>query len=234
MNDKIKVILALVSAVLLLILIFFKFNDLNNQKETDSYKFKVEYEELNNKKDEDGNKYQEVLIDKENPIKYSSYEKINKILSNETGVIYFGNSKSLWCRAMIATLIDAANSNGLDTIYYVNTYDSKEECEVKDDKIVKLKDGDKGYKDTLVMLNEYLYEYIIEKDGKEYDTNTKTIDDSLVVFVKDGKIVGTNLKTVDTHTDPLKEMSKEEKEELFKKYAELIHTVLDDTCDEAC
>lgn len=83
-------------------------------KETDSVKFKKEYESLNN------DKYINVSISDNNHIEYASLDEIIDIIENKTGLIYLGYPESIACRDSIEVLIDAIKQTGLKKVYYLN------------------------------------------------------------------------------------------------------------------
>ena len=83
--------------------------------ESDNIKFKKEYE---------NNKSEIILtIPEDNYMKYTSKEKVLEIIKTGTGVIYIGNANNTECRQIVKTLINAADSTDLETIYYYNEED---------------------------------------------------------------------------------------------------------------
>ena len=110
MKKKTKIIILIL--ILLLfggLLTFFIINNKNKKLITeDSLKFKEDYESVNGKKVSDELSYSSLDIPKNNPMKYSSYEEIFKILDNGTGVIYLGFPECPWCRNIVPVLIDTA------------------------------------------------------------------------------------------------------------------------------
>ena len=159
---------------------------------TDSEKFKQEYEELNNNS---------VImdIDKNNPIKYIDFKELIDILTNGTGVIYFGFPGCPWCRNMIPVLFEVATSNNIDTIYYFNPRDIRT-------------NGDESYQQLVKILDDYLL---------ENDNGEKTLYVPDVYFVKNGKIVGNHLSTVDSQTDPYTPLTEQQTQELENIYQKL-------------
>ena len=112
MNKKI-----LFASLLIIIMLFLAKNS--------TYDVKKEYEKLNNDK-----KYIKVHIPKDNPFqKISGNELINK--TKETAVIFIGSNKNKASRISINSLSKAADSSGIDKIYYVDLN------EIKDKKIIK-------------------------------------------------------------------------------------------------
>ena len=206
------------------------------KKNTDALKFKEEYESLNGEKNQQGKIYPKVDISKDNPIKYSSIEKIVKIIEKGTGVIYFGFPKCPWCRSAVPALLNAAVESGIDTIYYLNVTDVRDSKVVDaNGKIVTEKEGSKEYPKLLKALDKYLDEYVVEDaNGKKYKTGEKRIYVPLVVFVRNGKVIGTHLDTVKSQKDPYKGLTEEQSEELSLIYYKYMNKMLGDSCDENC
>lgn len=206
------------------------------KKNTDALKFKEEYESLNGEKNQQGKIYPKVDISKDNPIKYSSIEKIVKIIEKGTGVIYFGFPKCPWCRSAVPALLNAAVESGIDTIYYLNVTDVRDSKVVDaNGKIVTEKEGSKEYPKLLKALDKYLDEYVVEDaNGKKYKTGEKRIYVPLVVFVRNGKVIGTHLDTVKSQKDPYKGLTEEQTEELSLIYYKYMNKMLGDSCDENC
>ena len=127
MKKKTKIIILIL--ILLLfggLLTFFIINNKNKKLITeDSLKFKEDYESVNGKKVSDELSYSSLDIPKNNPMKYSSYEEIFKILDNGTGVIYLGFPECPWCRNIVPVLIDTALKSKVETIYYLNIKDDR-------------------------------------------------------------------------------------------------------------
>lgn len=146
---------------------------------SDAKKFKTEYENYNNSK-------VELEIDEDNIIKYASSNEIKKIIKEGTGVVFIGSPKDDKSRIAIKTLLDAADSTDLKTIYYIDSLeDIKDEINVKDTQIPIV----------LNILKGSITSYVIN------DKDKLTEDDEL---------------------------------ELYNKYLDGIHEVLEDTCDEEC
>lgn len=204
--------------------------------ESDSNKFKEEYESLNGKNFYQNYKYKDVTIPEDNPIKYSNYKEIIDIVKNGSGVIYLGYPECPWCRSMVSVLMEAANNTNISTIYYLNMHDVRDEYELLDNNEVKLvREGQEGYQELLETLDEILLDYTIkDSDGVEYSVGEKRIYVPIVIFVHDGTIVDYHIDTVETQTNPMDELTEEEHDELYDIYVSGIHKVLDDLCDENC
>ena len=160
----------------------------NEVKETDAYKFKVEYEALNGQKNDSGKTYRTLNISKDNRIKYSTAQEIvKKIDNNESFVVYFGFAKCPWCRSMIENLLELADEKSTD-IYYVDVLDIRDTLEVVDGKVTTTKEGDKYYMELLDRLDAVLSDYSLsDEDGNSYETNEKRIYAPNVVAIVNGK-----------------------------------------------
>lgn len=188
MKKKTKIIILIL--ILLLfggLLTFFIINNKNKELVTeDSLKFKEDYESVNGKKISDELTYSSLDIPKNNPIKYSSYEEIFKILDNGTGIIYLGFPECPWCRNIIPVLIDTALKSKVKTIYYLNIKDDRNVLSLtKKGKIKTEKEGTEDYLKLVDLLKDNLREY----EGLK-NKDIKRIYVPLVIFVKDGKVVG--------------------------------------------
>ena len=209
--------------------------------ESDSLKFKKEYESLNGTKI--GNhKVKNLSISKNNPIKYASYDEVIDVIKKGTGIIYLGYPECPWCRSAIPVLLEAASDYKIDTIYYINMHDERDYYEVKDSNLVYKKDengneikGTKGYFKLLKVLDDKLDEYVVkDENGKEYKTGEKRIYVPYIIFVHEGKIIGTHLSTVETQESGYDDLTSKEYDELNGIYANYIKELVNNYCDEAC
>lgn len=119
----------------------------NEDLRKDSIKFKEEYESLNKTDDKSGNLYRTITISEKNPIIYTSTDELVESINNkESFIVFFGDKTSSWCRSVTPYMIDQANTQGIDKIYYIS-------LEPKEDKEgVKALDGDISFqqiKDSL-------------------------------------------------------------------------------------
>lgn len=225
MKKKLYILLVIV----LLIGAFFIYYKVNViDKNTDAYKFKVEYESLNNKESYGNNKYRELNIDKDNMIKYSSAKEVlDKINNNESFIVYFGFAKCPWCRSMIENLLSLAKQNN-EVIYYVDVLEIRDTLEVKDGKVVVSKKGDTNYMKLLEKLDDVLDDYSLEIDDIKYETNEKRIYAPNVVAIINGKAVkkveGVSEKLTNPYgkiTDEMKKDSIDQLNCIFKCLEEL-------------
>ena len=102
----------------------------------DQIKFKEEYESLNKTNDKEGNLYRTITISEKNPIIYTSTDELIESINNkESFIVFFGDSTSSWCRSVTPYMIDQANTQGIDRIYYISLLQDEQEG-------VKALDGD--------------------------------------------------------------------------------------------
>lgn len=222
---KNKIILIL-SAILILLTTFALINNNSN----DSIKFKLEYEKLNNKDNGYGNNYLTLNIDINNKIKYSSFKEIEKILTNDTGVIYFGFPECPWCRNMIEPLLSAANESEIKTIYYFNAKDIRDVKKLNENnEIITEKEGTEEYKKLIDLLYDNLGEY----EGLN-DKTIKRLYFPTVVFVKEGKIKNIHIGTLDEQKNPFKPLDEKQKNNLKNLYLKYISSIKSSQCDDKC
>lgn len=241
--DK-KRIIGIILGVLLVLAMSLKFyldykdNKDNETKEPervateDGKKFKSEYESLNGTEITEDIKYLSLDISEFNPVVYKTDEEIVEILNNGTGVIYFGFNACPWCRSMIETLLEVVEDNNIEELYYTDIKDIRSSFEVKNKKLNVVKEGTESYYDILEKLDEYLSDYIITDNKKEYDTKEKRLYAPTVVVVKEGEIVGVHEVTVDSQTEPYDGLNEDQKKELYNIYDEMISKINNGTCNK--
>lgn len=231
-DTKIKIILSGLLIGIFAVVFAIKGNELIKPIEDnkDALKFKEEYESLNSKDNGYGGKYLNIELLEDNVIKYASFEEIIDLIDNGTGVIYFGFPECPWCRNAVPSLLEAADSTGLETLYYFNAVDIRDQKVLDaNGKIVTKKEGTKEYKELLEKLDDYLLPY----DGLE-DDSIKRLYFPSVYFIKDGVVIGKHIDTVESHIDASKALDEEQKLELKTIYEEKMLEVLDTACDKEC
>lgn len=223
------VILAIVSSI-----VIYNYFDKNKTNEIsiteDEKKFKNEYESLNGKKNASGKEYSNVEIVEDNGIVYASYSEIKKVITEGTGVIYFGYPECPWCRNAVPMLLQAASNTGLDKIYYFNAKEMRDTKELDvNGNVVTTKEGTKEYYELVELLSSVLGEY----EGLN-DESIKRLYFPTVVFIKNGVIVGCHIDTLPSQTDPRVPLNEEQKGELVNIYTNNITKISDDVCDDKC
>lgn len=198
----------------------------------DADRFKSEYEALNGKDNGYGGTYLNISIPVENKIEYVDSTRVKQVLSNGTGIIYFGFPECPWCRNIIPTLLDVANEYDTD-ILYLNNKAERDTIKLDDEgKVVIEKEGSKDYYEILGLLGEKASVY----SGLN-DETIKRIYFPTVVFVKDGEIVAFHEGTVDSQEDASVYLDAAQQKELkatLKGYFELIKPQRCSASEPAC
>lgn len=217
-----KKILIMFLPILLLITAILGYLKLTNV-ESDSIKFKNEYESLNGKK-----KYIEMNVEKNNKVKYSNYDEIFDILNNKTGIIYLGYAECNDCRYAINTLFDVIKDNKIDdTIYYLDNHLDRDSYVLSDTELVYERDkngkeikGTDNYFKLLEILDDHLSQYIIYFEEVEYDVGEKRLHFPSVIFVKDGEVLGIEYASLDIPYD-----------DLYSNYEDYLINMYSEVCD---
>ena len=194
--------------------------------------FKKSYESINGKKNSSGKIHRTVNIDKDNPFKEVSADKIVKMIENkETVYVYFGDELCPWCRSVIEKFIEVSKKNNIKKVYYVKIWD-EEGNEILRDKY-KLDDknnpvleseGTKSYKQLLKYFDNVLSDYnLTTEDGKSIYANEKRIYAPNFIYVENGvckkKAEGISDKQKDAREKLSKEILEDE-ERLFNEFFE--------------
>lgn len=216
--------------VLILVLWLFKQYFTNvNEFTSDSVAFKNEYENLNGEESSSGYTYMALSLPDTKNVKYATQDDVVNMLTNGTGIIYFGFPECPWCRNIITPLLEVVNDNGLSLLYYNN----KEDRDIKelDDNgnIITTKEGSDDYYEIVDLLSDYLGEY----KGLS-DESIKRLYYPTVVFVDHGEIKGVHIGTVESHTVGTNELTIQQKDELKDIYQNYIDITFNGYCDESC
>ncbi len=223
-NKKILIIIGVIVIILLSILYLLFLN-----KESDAIKFKKEYESLNNTtRDSDGAKYNNISIDKSNPIKYVDTKGTLDVLESDKAILYIGANWCPWCRSAVPVLFEVAKKYNIKTIYYLNLDDEKSSFEIKDGKLIKTVNGTDGYYKLLDKLDDLLRDYkLTDENNIEYDTKEKRIYMPYVLGIKKGRVVSSHVGTITLNENQTKysELTTTQHDELFDIYSELFDIV---------
>ena len=142
----------------------------------------------------------EYAISKDNVFKYATIDEVIELLSNGTGIVFFGNSDQDSSLNIVKLFSYLVKEKGIKEIYYYNP--------------TVIRDDETEEYDTLINLLED--NLTITEDGNTY------LAIPSVYFVKDGKIVGYNDEAIG-----ITQVSEEElddfKKHLKKKYLELFN-----------
>lgn len=238
MNKRKIIITIMVVILIVLVGIYFLVSKGNDNG--DALRFKEEYESLNGTvRESDGQLYNEVIINKDNPIKYVSVKEAVDIISNDSGIIYFGANWCPWCRNAVPVLLESAKKNNLDTIYYVNMDVARDTLEVKDGKAVKTYDGEEGYDELLKVMDSVLENYYItDENGEQYDTYEKRVYLPTVISFDNGEILDIHVATVSLNEGQTKydKLTDSQHDELLDIYDNMIKSINSKSCrnDENC
>jgi thiol-disulfide isomerase/thioredoxin len=188
-----------------------------------SLDFKKEYESVNGKTLRGDIKYRSLNISKNNPYIKTTIEDIeSKINNNESFYLYVGDSLCPWCRSGLEKMIEVAKKEKVKKIYYVDFWDDDHneilrdlyDVEEKDGviSVVKIKDGLSGYNTLLNAVSDFVQDYTLTKDGKEYETGVKRIYGGDHFYFDNGKCV----KYVSLRSDKLSNANDELTDEVLE------------------
>ena len=231
MNRKVKNIIGVVALIAVAILIVFIGNSKKEEYKQSALDFKEEYEKVNGLTMRDDIKYRSLDIDKKNPyVKVSIDEIAKKINNKESFYLYVGDHLCPWCRSWIEKMIEVANREKIDTIYYVDFWDDEHNeilrdlYEVKQDgkkvKIVQTKEATEGYKVLYDAVKDYIQDYVITKDGKDYNVGVKKVYGGDHFFFNKGvceRYVTLRVPSLEKATDELTESVLKEQDETYTK-----------------
>ena len=213
---KITIVIMVIIIVILSAITINKNYVTNDEKE-----FKREYEKYNGKTNPSSNKkYFDLNIDYKNGVKYVTAKEAINILSRKTGIVYFGFPQCPWCRNIVEVLLEAKKEVGVDTLYYYNALEIRDEKVLKDNEIITSKEGTKEYYKILELLGDKASVY----EGLN-DDSIKRLYFPTVVFVKEGQIIDIHVSTVDSQKDPYKKLTKDQKQELKNIYIKNIRKI---------
>lgn len=185
-------------------------------KSSDAYRFKEEYESINGEENGNGNNYRVLEIPIDNPIVYASTDEIlEKMEKNESFVVYFGFASCPWCRSMIEELIKSAKDHDIDTIYYVDILNIRDQYQIDDEGTPqRTNEGTEGYRKLIEQIGDVLSDYTLkDKEGNEISAGEKRIYAPNVVAIVNGKaekmVEGTSEKLEDPYAELTEDMKKE-------------------------
>ena len=139
MNKKKLTLLIIVIVLILVLGIGGYFVLVRKEQSKDALRFKTEYESLNNTiRESDKAKYNNVSIDKDNPIKYVTVEEALNLLESKKAIIYVGANWCPWCRNMIDPMLDVAKKLNIKTIYYLELDDDKSNYEIQNNELKQI------------------------------------------------------------------------------------------------
>ena len=233
-KEKIMLILVPILLAIISIIAYISISSIGK----DSLKFKREYESYNNKSIYDNVNYINLNISFNNPIKYSNYDEIFKVLNSETGIIFLGSPKIQDSRNIVNTLLKSVNDKKINKIYYLDITNDMDSYIVEDNKLVYELDsngnelkGTENYHKLLEKLDNYAISYSIEYDDKVFEVPNKKVYIPTVLFVRNGTIVGAHMSTLESHESMNEKLTTEEEEELYNIFIENIELMQTEVCD---
>ena len=151
-SNKIYLLIGII-LVIIIVLSFFTVKD--NKLTEDEKKFIIEYEKLNGKASLTSTKeYMEIKIPEKNGINYINSDKAIEILSEGTGIIYFGFPECPWCRNVVVPLLEVSIEYNENVNYY-NAYSIRDEKELDENSnIITKKEGTESYYKILELLGD--------------------------------------------------------------------------------
>ena len=217
------------SCVLLIVLSIFILFGCNNKN--DAYNFKKEYESLNNKKDSNGKIIREIKIGRNNPFIYKTADDIIELINKkETFIVYFCFASCPWCRSILPTFIEALKDNGIETVYYVDIKDIRDEYELdENNKPILTKEASEGYDRLLELFDSNLSDYTI----KDVKIGKKRIYAPNIVSIIYGKVISIETGISSLQTDGYMELTDEMIDETYGIFDDLIRPVSEvlNSCD---
>ena len=214
MKKKVLIVVAILVAALAFVFIHKMHSDYKN---SDAYKFKVEYESLNGVKNDYGKTYRTINISKKNRMIYSTAKEIvEKTENKETFIVYFGFNKCPWCRSMVENLVDLSIENEMD-VYYVDVLEIRDTIEYVDGEVKTTKEGDKYYMKLIELYADVLDDYTIklpegENQSMDFKIDEKRIYAPNVVAVVNGEakemVEGVSEELEDPYSEITEEMNK--------------------------
>ncbi len=216
---KLYVIIPTIVLILSSIFVILSLNQIN----TDSVKFKQEYESLNNKVNDSGKKYRNITIAKDNPFVYKTAEDIVDMMDKkESFIVYFGFNSCPWCRSVLPTLIDVLKDLDIDEVYYVDVKDIRDVIEIKDDKLKTTKKGTDGYYKLIDKLKNVLKDYELTDDGETLKTGEARIYAPNIVKVEKGEGVKIATGVSKLQSDAYMKLTDEMIEETYNEFKRIL------------
>ncbi len=240
MEKNKKIIIIVICLVLLIAggcgLYFYLNREKNAKPSADALKFVQEYESYNGQKTSAGKDYLNLDLIEDNPIVYKSDAEIVDIMKKETALIYFGWPTCPWCRNTVGPLLEMAQENHVEKIYYVNILDIRDSYKVENKKAVVDQKGTDAYYEILKFLDQELSDFkVTDEKGKEYATGVKRLYAPTVVAVADGTLKDIHVGTVESQEDPYVPLTKTEQKELINIFKNMYQKIDNGVCSsEGC
>ncbi len=213
--------IAVLSIILIIIVAFIIGIIYIKSNSTDAAKFKKEYESLNGTKSKkNGQKIRSITIPKANPIIYKTADELVKMIEDkETFAVYFGFPDCPWCRSVLPTLLEVANDQNIEKLYYVDVKEIRDTLELdKENKVITKEKGSKGYQNLLKKLDKVLDSYYLTNDkGDKIDTKEKRIYAPNIVVVINGVAKEMTSGISDKQEDGYSKITTEIEKDMYNK-----------------
>jgi len=213
--------IAVLSIILIIIVAFIIGIIYIKSNSTDAAKFKKEYESLNGTKSKkNGQKIRSITIPKANPIIYKTADELVKMIEDkETFAVYFGFPDCPWCRSVLPTLLEVANDQNIEKLYYVDVKEIRDTLELdKENKVITKEKGSKGYQNLLKKLDKVLDSYYLTNDkGDKIDTKEKRIYAPNIVVVINGVAKEMTSGIRDKQEDGYSKLTTEIEKDMYNK-----------------
>ena len=225
-----KVLYIIIAICILLVIGICIFLALNHKEENlnDAQRFKKEFEQYNESIYEDVNEEViDVEISEDNPIVYKTGKEIVEIMDTENAYIFFGYATCPYTRNAVETLISVAKEENIDTIYYVDIQNIRDEYMFNGSIVPELtKNGTDAYYEIVDLLKNRLSEYFVtDSSGNRYDTGVKRLNSPTFIAIKDREILGFHEGLVTSVNDIYKKIDDDQKAELKNYYLEIINSI---------
>lgn len=195
---------------------------------SDALKFKEEFERYNGATYSgvyDGNLIN-VSIPEDNPFVYKTDKEIVDIMKNDDAYILFGYATDPLTRKSIEVLIDALKEKKVNTVYYVDIEDIRDEYSISWPTELVNK-GTEGYQQIKEILGDVLNEYYVNDFAKNmrYDTGDVGLYSPTFIAISKGSVVGFHEIVNEVLDNYYSELTESEKETLKNSYLEVIDSL---------
>lgn len=209
-----------ITAITLMLLLITGCNSFEFKKTEDSINFKREYESYNDQRNTNNKEYLKVSINERNPFKYLNDQEVVNLLEQGTGIIYFGMPTCPYCRVVINPLIKFAKKNKIETIYYFNPVDIRNE-------------NTESYQKIIEKLSDYLptdnVTQSVDEPGYAHDLKRLLVPD--VYFINNGEVINHYAGSISNG-----KINKKQTKEMIEVYQNVYEDYVGSLsiCDESC
>ena len=217
--------------ILVLTISLILFSGCGSKKDSDSTKFKSDYEQMNGKVNSSNKEYRTVKIDSENKfVEITEEELIKKFENKESFYIYFGSTLCPWCRSVIEMADKVSRENNIDVIYYFDIWDSEGKEIFRDTYRLDennnpelVSNGSENYKKIIEILSSVLSDYTLkDSQGNTINVGEKRIYAPNFIYILNGKpirlVTGISQKQGNDSRAELTKEILEDEETAFSKF----------------